>query len=357
MNVDEETTDESPRRQSRRAVTLSDVARHAGVSSAVVSYVINSGPRPVAAKTRQRVLRSIHALGYHPNAAAQALKRGSTNTIGVAVPNNMNPHFAELSRLVELAAEERGYETVFVNVPDNPGHGSRHIQKLLSHRINGMLIASAVSPREVVEVIESDTPLILLDRSGPFDAPDATPIDTVGVDFRAASRALVRHLIDVHGHDSVALVIGDIDVRSSAAREQGWRDAHREADRTPGPILRVPYTREGGLSAGSILFAARTPTAVFAASDTQAIGLLRAAHEAGLSVPHDVALVSFDGTQDSEYTWPPLTVMRQPVAAMAEAAVDLLLGTAATGVFHAFDTELVLRVSCGCAAGGTAATR
>lgn len=350
MSSDDETpvSGELPRR--RHTPTLGDVARHAGVSSAVVSYVINSGPRPVAEKTRARVLASIDALGYHPNAAAQALKRGSSMLIGFAVPNNTNPYFAQLSHLIEVAAEARGYETVFVNLPDDPGHNIAPIRRLLSRRIDGVIVASALSDREVTEIVETTDRLVLLDRSGPFEGTASADIDTVGLDFRAASLELVRHLIDVHGHERVALVIGDDKLTSSDGREAGWADAHSSAGRQLGPIVRTGYSRAGGLAAGRELFSvAHPPTAVFASSDMQAIGVLRAAREAELSIPGDVAIVSFDGTEEVDYAWPPLTTMRQPVDEMAETAVRLLLDGTMTGTFHQHDAQLIIRESCGCA--------
>jgi LacI family transcriptional regulator len=337
-----------PARTSRkRSVTVGDVARHAGVSSAVVSYVVNSGPRPVAAATRDRVRESIRELGYRPNAAARALKRGSTSTIGLAVPNNTNPYFAELSRLVEMAAEARGYETIFVNASDDEERERRHLQKLLARRIDGLLLASAVSEPDLSEVADSGTPIVLLDRGAAYSGRGIRA-DAVGVDYRAASRTLVEHLLE-HGHEEVAFVVGDERLSTSRARERGWRDALEGAGRRPGPVVRAAYSRDGGYDAGRRLLRGPAPRAIFASSDMQAIGVLRAVREAGLDVPGDIALVSFDGTIESEFTWPPLTAMRQPVERMAEKAVELLLGRGGTtGEFHAFDAELVVRASCGC---------
>lgn len=333
-------------RTRRRAVTVEDVARHAGVSSAVVSYVINSGPRPVAAATRDRVEEAIRVLGYRPNAAARALKRGSSNTIGLGIPNNTNPYFAELSHLVEMAAEAKGYETFLVNSSDSEQREQRHLQKLLGRRIDGILLASSVSEPDLTDVLESRTPVVLLDRGGPYPG-----VDSVGVDYRRASRAVVQHLID-HGHDDIAIVVGDERLSTTRAREHGWLDALGDAGRHPGPIVRAAYSREGGLDAGRRLLAnGSAPTAIFASSDMQAIGLIRAIHEHGLRIPEDIAVVSFDGTIEAEYSWPPLTAVRQPVERMAEAAVGLLLdGGGSPGRFHAFEAELVIRASCGCPA-------
>jgi LacI family transcriptional regulator len=140
-------------------------------------------------------------------------------------------------------------------------------------------------------------------------------------------------------------------------REQGWLQALTEAGLPEGPIIRSPFTRDGGYAAGRrLLAAAGRPTAVFASSDMQAVGILRAIHEAGLSIPDDIALASFDGSAEAEYSWPPLTTVQQPAQAMAEAAVRALLQTprGQKPEHLIFPTELLIRRSCGCLNKGAA---
>jgi LacI family transcriptional regulator len=134
-------------------------------------------------------------------------------------------------------------------------------------------------------------------------------------------------------------------------REQGWLQALAAAGLPEGPIVRGEFTREGGYAAGQRLVASAShPTAVFASSDMQAIGILRALHEAGVSVPQDMALTSFDGSAEAEFSWPALTTVEQPVRAMAEAAVSALVGeTKGSPPEHRlFPTRLRIRQSCGC---------
>jgi LacI family transcriptional regulator len=134
-------------------------------------------------------------------------------------------------------------------------------------------------------------------------------------------------------------------------REQGWLQALTEAGLPEGRIVRSPFTRDGGYTAGRRLLAsANRPTAIFASSDMQAAGIPRAVHEAGLSIPDDIALASFDGSAEAEYSWPPLTTVRQPAQAMAEAAVSALIGAhrGREPEHLIFPTELQVRRSCGC---------
>ena len=132
-------------------------------------------------------------------------------------------------------------------------------------------------------------------------------------------------------------------------RERGWQKALRAADLADGPIARVDWSRAGGYEGGQRLLGGRNPpSAIFVSSDLQAIGLLRAAHEAGVRIPQDLAVVAFDGTQESEFCWPPLTVIAQPIREMAAAAVRLALDRDVSRTYHRFEGRLVVRQSCGC---------
>jgi LacI family transcriptional regulator len=172
------------------------------------------------------------------------------------------------------------------------------------------------------------------------------------VDLEAGARMAVEHLIG-HGHTNVALAMGTNTAQDYDLREEGWLQALAAAGLPEGPISRGPFSREGGHAIGRrLLAAANRPTAVFASSDMQAIGILRAAHEAGLKVPDDMALASFDGSAEAEYSWPALTTVEQPVRVMAEAAVRALLGArrGEPAEYRIFPTQLRIRQSCGCAA-------
>ena len=174
-----------------------------------------------------------------------------------------------------------------------------------------------------------------------------TPVSVPTV-FRGASLA-VEHLVRVHHHQTVGLVVGGMDSPSADPREQGWQRAVRAAGLADGPIARVDWSREGGYEGGHrLLSSPNPPTAIFASSDLQAVGLLRAAHERGLRVPEDLAVIGFDGTKESEFCWPPLTVVAQPIQQMARTAVQLLLDGQRPEGYTRFVGELVVRQSCGC---------
>jgi LacI family transcriptional regulator len=343
----------SPHRR-RAGVTRQDVADRAGVSSAVVSYVVNSGPRNVAPATRDRVLSAIQELQYRPNATARALKRGVSEIIGLVISDNTNPYFAEFARAIERVAASRGLSVIFINSAESHDDETELVGKILSRQVDGLLWASNDDHPDVAAVQAAGVSLVLLDRARPMQG-----VASLGVNFREASRAAVEHLIE-HGHETVALICGNADGASTTDREAGWADALDAAGLRPGPVVYERFTREGGYAAGQLLVQMDvTPTAVYVTSDLQAVGLLRALHEHGIRVPEDVAVVTFDGSVESEFTWPPLTAMHQPVVEMAVTALDALMARAATGTgtrgaeasesrHTSFAADLVIRRSCGC---------
>ncbi|TWD79985.1 LacI family transcriptional regulator [Kribbella amoyensis] len=321
-------------------VTRNDVAEYAGVSSAVVSYVVNDGPRRVAPETRERVLEAIRVLGYRPNATARALRMGTTQTFGLIVPDSGNPLYAELARAIEKEASARGYVVLQTNAGGDPTVERTKIAELVARRVSAIILAT---PTEEPELSETDVPVIALNRP-------VTGATSLIPEYREGARIGVEHLIG-HGHERVGLVMG-LDLTGwRPERELGWRDALEQAGLPEGPIARGTFTRQGGYEAGRRLLKADRPPAVFVSSDLQAVGVLRALHEARLDVPGDVAVLSFDGTAESEFSWPPLSVIRQPIERIAKDTVARLVD-GQTGIEQVtYPTELILRRSCGCGEG------
>ncbi len=329
----------------RPTVTHVDVARRAGVSTAVVSYVVNNGPRPVAPATAARVQAAIEELGYRPNLSARALRLGTTDLIGVVVPDSTNPFFAEFAQGIEQTAAQHGYSMVLVNSNNSGRQERQHVESLVDRRVSGLVIATAMARHQFDLGDRQGIPTAIMNTDGSIPG-----FHTMGPDFRQGARTVVEHLLNVHEARTVALATGgQLKYVETNSREQGWSDALTHSGRPRGPVVEGDFTREGGYQMGLELIARELPDAVFATSDLQAIGVLRALHEAGVRVPEDVALVTFDGTKESEYSWPPLTVVRQPISAMAKAAVDAVLNPSQAAPEHdTFDTDLIIRRSCGC---------
>ncbi len=324
-------------------VTRTAVARHAGVSTAVVSYVLNDGPRPVAKSTRERVLRSIEVLGYRPNAVARALKTQRTHTIGLLVPDNSNPYFAELAKAIEDVAYSRGYALLLGNSDNDPRREKFQLAALRDRQVDGLLVIGTTAGADLGDSYADGPPVVLLDR-----AAATVPCPSVVVDNEGGAYAGVRHLLE-HGHRRILCVAGPSDVPAAADRENGWRRALTEAGiAAEGLLVRTDFSRREGYEAARAMLArSPRPTAIFA---MQGIGVLRACHELALSVPEDAAVLAFDGTQESEFTSPPLTVIQQDIQTIAQSAVSMLL--AAERPEHpahlVAPCQLVIRRSCGC---------
>jgi LacI family transcriptional regulator len=318
------------------------VAQRAGVSTTVVSYVVNGGPKSVSPATAAKVRAAIDELGYRPNPAARALTLGSSRVLGIVVPDAKSPFFASLARAVEAVAAEHGFALLLGNSDSSPTHEQRLITDLAARRVDGVVLCSSVLAPDLRELKLAGIPVVLLNHwTGDGDAP------AVGSDLRGGAQMAVDHLIK-QGHQHIGLLIGSNVEKYVDEREVGWREALQRAGIPTGQIVRAPFTRRGGFEACSeFLLQSKPPTAIFASSDLQALGLLRALHEAHVRVPEDVAVIGFDGSEEAEFSWPPLSTVAQPVSDMARSALDVILSSRKEDIVTStvFMPELVLRPS------------
>ena len=326
-----------------RNVTVADVARYAGVSPAVVSYVINDGPRRVAPATADRVRNAIDVLGYRPNSSARALRTGTTGMLGLVLPGTSNSFFGEYADVIYDAAAKNGFALLTASSAGKVPTEHRLIEELAGRNVDGILVATMMTKADIPSLRHPGLPIVLINC--PFAVPGYR---TLGPDAVAGARAVVDHLLSVHGHQSVAFITGETGAHEPEAREAGWRDALRSHGRPDGLLVRTDFTRAGGYEAAQrVLAGSDRPAAMFVSSDLQAFGVLRAIRERGLDVPGDLALVTFDGIEESAFSWPPLTLTQQPLQAMAEAAINALL-SGNDAAHDLFPMELIIRQSCGC---------
>lgn len=315
-----------------RRATRADVARLAGVSTAAVSYALDGSSRKVSEETRARVLQAAASLGYQPNLAARALKLGSTTQLGLVVPGVLNRFFAEITDQAELAAAERGLALMVTSARRGTAAA---VAQLAARQVDGVLLAIGRDAADLEPLRGASIPVATVNFT-----IDGVP--GVGADRYQGARLAVGHLIG-HGHER----IGFIGPASPGRRQRGWRDALASHGLEPGPLWPTDFSREQGYRAGRELAAMPDrPAAVFISSDEQAVGVLLALHEHGIRVPEDLAIVSFDGSQEAAYCWPPLTTAAQPMAQMVGDAVDRMLRSGTEYV--ELPTALVVRRSCGC---------
>lgn len=331
------------------AIRRADVARLAGTSPAVVSYVLNGGPRGVAPATRARVLAAVDKLGYRPNGIARSLRMNRTMTLGLVVPDTSNPFFAQLSREIEEAAFAESYTLLIGNAAEDDTRQTTYVRTFLARQVDGLFLLPAHGSTSCVpELQRSGVPFVTLDRRIPgADAP------AVLADNRGGARAATEHLLR-HGRRAVACIAGPEDVVPANERVNGWRDALGEAGVRPSEmsVWHGAFGRRAGYLGARELLAGADFDAVFVASDEQAIGVLRALQEMGIRCPDDIAITSFDGIAVAAYTTPALTTMAQPFADLGRTAVSRLLalmdGPDTGPEVSTLPVSLLVRGSCGC---------
>jgi DNA-binding LacI/PurR family transcriptional regulator len=296
-----------------------DVARLAGVSQKTVSRVFND-EQYVSASVRQRVLDAADALGYRLNHAARALASGRTRSIGVVTLGTALYGPASLLMSVERAVRAAGYGLRVVNTMEgDPAGVAGAIDSLLEQGVDGIVISEPID--EGAGVSRVDMPVLVL---GAPPAVTAPRVVTTGVSAGLLARAATEHLLEL-GHATVHHVAGPQRWFSAKDRLDGWRTALTDRGRPAPAVVEGDWSASSGYAAGRELASDPDVTAVFAANDDMAIGLIHALTEAGRRVPGDVSVVGFDDIPVAAYVTPPLTTVRQPFDAVALEGLALLV--------------------------------
>jgi DNA-binding LacI/PurR family transcriptional regulator len=298
---------------------MADVARVAGVSHQTVSRVIN-GADHVRPETRERVLRAMRELDYRPNSVARALVTGRSRTLGVVSFDTTLYGPASTLFEIERAAHAQGYVISIISVTAlDRASVLDAVERLRDQGVDGILI---ITPQEAaaqaVMHISPDVPVVAVE-AGPDDA-----VPVVAVDQAAGARAATRHLLEL-GHRTVWHVAGPADWLEARQRIAGWTAALEEAGADVPPLLSGDWSALSGYELGKRLATVRDITAIFAANDQMALGILRALDEAGRRVPDDVSIVGFDDIPEARFFSPPLTTVRQDFNEIGRQSFMLLL--------------------------------
>jgi LacI family transcriptional regulator len=327
------------------AVTLRDVAAASGVSLSTASRALDergTAPRSAAA---QHVRKVAEELGYRRNSFASNLRRGETRTLGVLVPRLSDTVMALMFEELERAASDRGYFAMVATSGDDPEDERGAAETLLDRNVDGLILATAR--------LDDDLPRLLRKRG----VTHALVLRTDGVspsaigDDEIGGYLAVRHLIDL-GHRDIAVVTGPSFTSSGVTRLAGARRAMEEARINPPQkwLIAAGYGIENGYVAGESLLgggAAKRPTAVFAANDNIALGVIAAAHRFGITVGEDLALVGYNDTPLSARLSTPLSSVRVPLAQIASTAIDLIVNPGKEPHIRKFMPTLIPRESSG----------
>ncbi|MFD9389327.1 LacI family DNA-binding transcriptional regulator [Streptomyces sp. NPDC060000] len=306
-------------RRARTTASMADVARLAGVSSQTVSRVSN-GYAGVNEETRQQVLEAMAELGYRPNSAARALKRGEFRTIGVITFTLSTTGNVRTLEAIATSAAEEGYAVtllpVAVPTTDEVRGAFSRLEELA---VDAVIVIMEVHLLDAATVkLPPHVQVVVVDS----DAGDHyTVVDT---DQAGGTMTAVQHLLDL-GHRTVWHLGGPEGSFAAQRRADAWRAALTEAGRTAPPLVRGDWSAESGYLAGLELAAREDCTAVFAANDQMALGLLRALHERGRRVPEDVSVIGFDDIPEAGSFLPPLTTLHQDFAEVGRLCVQAVL--------------------------------
>jgi DNA-binding LacI/PurR family transcriptional regulator len=302
--------------------SIKDIARLAGVSHCTVSRALHHSPL-ISPKTAERIREIAKRSGYVPNAVARSLVSRSTHTVGVVVTTIADPFIGEVVEGIELTANEHGYSVILANSNADPEREMKVVDGFSQRRVDGILVAaSRVGALHDKRLAGANVPIVLINNQHPGDFAHS-----VGIDNVAASRELVRHLLDL-GHRRIAYIGDRLGYQSDAERFAGYRAMLKLARQKVAPELVIRgdgKPEEGERAAMQLLQLPEPPTAIFCYNDMTALGALRAAGTCGLRVPDDVSIAGFDDLFVASFTSPPLTTIRQPKREMGRRAMSILL--------------------------------
>lgn len=316
--MDSADTPTATSRAARRPASQADVAALAGVSAQTVSRVANNRSN-VEPQTRDRVLSAMRMLGYQRNSAARALTLGRFHALGVVTFDITAQGNARTLAAISRAAQASGYSVSVVCVENETEEAvQRAVRQLTEQAVDGLAVIEAQILDRPGFDVSSGVPVVVADGD---PARRHSSIDT---DQAAGVTAAVRHLLDL-GHRTVWHLGGPQNSHAARRRAAAWHDALKSAGAPVPPVRFGDWTAASGYRLGRRIASSPDVTAVFAANDQLALGLVRALHEAGRRVPEDVSVVGFDDTPEAAYFTPPLTTVRQDFEEVGRQCVALLL--------------------------------
>ena len=325
-------------------VTIKDIARDVGVSPSTVSRALSGSPL-ISDETGKRVRMAAQRLGYERNELARALVKGSSEAIGLIIPDITNTFFADIARGVGEVADAAGYGVILCNTNGSIDREASYIRLLRRKQVDGLILATAtLNDPSTRSLSQTETPFILVSRI----CQDVDTSYVIG-DDRAGARLAVEHLIGL-GHRSIGFIGGPANVQSSRDRRATYRKVLRQHGLSADAawVCYADFTQTAGREAGRrMLSLENRPTAIFAANDVTALGVLEAADELGLSIPEDLSLVGYDDISYASLPRIQLTTVAQPTFEMGRLATEWLLSVLSSGdtipLYRVLEPHLVVR--------------
>jgi LacI family transcriptional regulator len=301
-------------------VTIADVARRAGTSTATVSHVLNSVGR-MGKETRRRVLAAVKELKYYPNFHARNLARHRSRSMGIIVSDIENPFFPTVIRAFESEAQKHGYDVMVSDTGYHPRLTRRAAERMMEMKVLGVAImTSEMSPVLIDEILSQNILVTFFDYGMVSERTS-----NLNLDYLSGTQEAIDHLYN-YGHRRIAFVGGRSTLRNVKAREVAYVDCMLQNGLEAGPILIGNQRIDGGIAAGEALLQMEPrPTAVVSMNDLTAIGVMRAFRRHRVRVPEDISVIGFDRTYFSEFYQPPLTTVDMQPAYLGRLAAKSLL--------------------------------
>lgn len=325
-----------------RAVGVREVAAAAGVSRQTVSRVLNDHPS-IHPETKAKVLAAIAELDYRPNIAARMLGTNRSRTIGVLITDNASDHGPNSAlRGISAAAAESGYFVHTVHIRDESrAEFESALNMMIGLRVEALII---IAPQQqalnALSASSLDVPYTFIQATRSLD-PRAMHIDQIG-----GARLATRHLLEL-GHRVIAHIAGPQNWLEADARMKGYLDELSDWDVEPLPPILGDWSSETGYRIGQQIARRRDITAVFAANDACAQGVLHALHEARVAVPTQVSVIGFDDVPAAAHMWPPLTTVRQDFFELGRRCLAMVTNQTGTLDLPPIEPELIARASTG----------
>jgi LacI family transcriptional regulator len=341
----------------KKKVSLKDIAQAVGVSTALVSYVLNNKEKEarVGKEIAEVIRKTAEKMDYQPNQIAQSLKSGKSHTIGLIVADISNIFFANIARTIEDAAEKHNYTVIFGSSDENSEKSWKLINVLINRQVDGFIIAPTENSSKQIEYLNrQNIPFVLIDRYFP-----EIPSNYVITNNYQASYDAVLHLIDT-GHKRIGLLSYKSDLVHIKERQRGYMDALKDNGLTPeiSNLKEVKYTNvEEGVKKAmeELIFNPNPVDSVLFATNTLSIQGLKFLSNSSMKVPEDIAVVCFDESDAFDFFYSPITFIHQPIVEVGKEAVRLLLeqmnstGTSKRQI--SIDSELIIRESSGAVVG------
>jgi LacI family transcriptional regulator len=308
-------------RENKRA-SIKDVAALAGTSIATTSRVLNNTGYS-SDDVRARVLAAASQLNYHPNLAAKGLRKQTSQTIGLLIPNLLNAYYTSLADSASQRLTAMGYQLLLSSTRDDPAIESATLARLIGHNVDGILwVPTAQAKKQLDMLTLQHIPAVSIVRK-----IEGGAIDTIVFEDYNGSRAATQHLIQL-GHRRIGFIGGDTRYSSNFDRRQGFFSALRDAGiGLDESLVRVGSVQStwGSIAAEELLRMPDPPTALFLASNAMAPGVMKSLRQHALKIPGDISLICFDDLDWFTYSEPPISAIATSHEKIAEAAVDLLL--------------------------------